>query len=163
MLLPSSLSISSTPHIFFLFSYIKMPGFEYTYTLTPFYEGTPKPVIESCLKPANRPYFQPSFQLWHSQSACFTNLWFFTPCKQVWQCLLNVFLNMISSLVTFTCTHCLGLQPGSGHLLGFLTSCRNSKKFQASGLKMKCQSTKLLVGRAGDRKPQGVSESSLVL
>lgn len=134
----------------------------YTHTLTPIYRGTPKPVIESYLKPANRPYFQPSFLQWHSKTACFTNLWFFTSCKQVWQCLLNAFLNMISSLVTFTCTHCLGLRPGTGHL-GFLTSCSNSKKFQASGLKMKCQSTKLLLGRAGDRKPQGVSESSLVL
>lgn len=45
----------------------------------------------------------------------------------------------------------------------FFDKLHNSKKFQASGLKMKCQSTKLLVGRAGDRKPQGTSESSLVL
>lgn len=135
----------------------------YIYIHTPLYRGTPKPVIESYLKRANRSYFLPPFQLCHSQTACFTNLWFFTPCKQVWQCLLNAFLNTISSLVTFTCTHCLGLQPGSGHLLGFLTSCSNSKNFQASGLKMKCQFTKLLVGRAGDRKPQGVSERSLVL
>lgn len=60
---------------FFLITY-KCQYLTYTYTLTPLYGGTSKSEIKNYLKTASRPYFQPPFQLWHNQNACFTNLCF---------------------------------------------------------------------------------------